>query len=450
MAIDKVLIILDPKQDPHSLSEPLRRKGIEPVLARNGLEGKDLIQTQSFELIFCEVALSDISGLELLKTAKKENPHTLVILLANFYSLSLAMEGMRLGALTYLLKPFTSATLETVLEKAREQIELIQENHFLRQEISSSPHMRKNRIIAESTVMKQILSDVAKVAKSSASVFISGESGTGKEVIAEAIHMMSTRAQNAFIKVNCAAIPETLIESEFFGHEKGSFTGAINKRIGRFELADQGTLLLDEISEVPLTVQSKLLRAVQEQEFERVGGIKPIHVDVRLVSTSNRNMKEAVDQKLFREDLYYRLNVVPIHLAPLRERKEDILPLAEYFLERLCLENQKPKKELSSAAQKKLLEYAWPGNIRELTNIIERAVVLQNAAVISEEDLFLEQTPVKSAHYLGPLTLEEVEKRHILETLALHNQNRTQTAKVLGISIRTLRNKLHAYTNPQK
>ncbi|MBI2742605.1 MAG: sigma-54-dependent Fis family transcriptional regulator [Chlamydiales bacterium] len=296
--------------------------------------------------------------------------------------------------------------------------------------------------------MKKILSDVVKIAQSSASVFISGESGTGKEVIAEAIHLMSPRASAAFIKVNCAAVPETLIESEFFGHEKGSFTGAVNRRIGRFEQADKGTLLLDEISEVPLTVQTKLLRAVQEQVFERVGGPNPIQVDVRLISTSNRNMKEAVEQKIFREDLYYRLNVVPIHLAPLRERKEDILPLAEHFLERLCAENQKPRKSLSLAAKNRMLNYPWPGNIRELANIIERLVVMHSTVEISPSDLCLEEPGLCSigpSLYAGPLTLEELEKRHILETLALQNYNRTQTAKLLGISVRTLRNKLHHY-----
>ena len=240
-----------------------------------------------------------------------------------------------------------------------------------------------------------------------------------------------------------------MIESEFFGHEKGAFTGAINKRIGRFELADKGTLLLDEISEVPLTVQSKLLRAVQEQEFERVGGEKPMRVDVRLISTSNRNMKEAVEQKIFREDLYYRLNVVPIHLAPLRERREDILPLANFFLERLCAENNKPCKRLSQDAQNRMLNYPWPGNIRELANIIERLIVMQNSTEITANDLCLEEPglcSIRPAANSVPLTLAEIEKKtHLRETLVAHNNNRTHTAKLLGISIRTLRNKLNLY-----
>jgi two-component system response regulator AtoC len=266
-------------------------------------------------------------------------------------------------------------------------------------------------------------------------------------VIAHAIHYQSPRAARPFVKVNCAAVPESLIESEFFGHEKGSFTGAMEQRMGRFELAHRGTLLLDEISEIPLGLQAKLLRVVQEQEFERVGGSKPIHVDVRLIATSNRNMKEMVDQKLFREDLFFRLNVIPIELPPLRERKDDILALANYFLERLCEENQKRKKQLSPAAQMCLLDYPWPGNIRELANTIERAVVMNTADILELAHLNLDpKAPaLLSLPASSELTLAEVERRHILETLSRCNHNRTRTAQMLGISVRTLRNKLHQY-----
>lgn len=301
---------------------------------------------------------------------------------------------------------------------------------------------KKEQIIAESGFMKQILEDVIKVAKSQASVFISGESGTGKEVIAHLIHGQSLRNEGPFVKVNCAAIPETLLESEFFGHEKGSFTGAIAKRIGRFELANKGTLLLDEISEIPLSMQSKLLRAIQEQEFERIGGVKAIKVDIRFISTSNRNMKETIEQKLFREDLYYRLNVVPIRLPALRERKEDILPLAEYFLQKLCPDSQ---KTFSPRACQLLLDYPWPGNIRELANIIERTIVMDSSEIIQPEHLALEFCPIRPANV--PLTLEAVEKKHILETLTLCGQNKTKAAEVLGISIRTLRNKIKSFEN---
>jgi two-component system response regulator AtoC len=306
--------------------------------------------------------------------------------------------------------------------------------------------MTCEQIISESPLMRKIFSDVSTLAKSSASVFISGESGTGKEVVAQAIHRESLRAAQPFIKVNCAAIPSSLLESEFFGHEKGAFTGAIQRRIGRFELANKGTLLLDEISEIPLELQPKLLRAVQEMEFERVGGTSPVVVDVRLISTSNRSMKEAVEKKLFREDLYYRLNVVPIHLPPLRDRQEDILPLTEYFMQSVCRENGKAIKTLTEEAKKKLLDYHWPGNIRELANVVERMVVMHAADTIGPEGVPLDSPELKSVFSL-PVdgTLEEMERKWILETLQKEKNNRTRTARALGISVRTLRSKLNQY-----
>lgn len=444
--MEKVLLIEDEIAIRNRLLDLLQRKNLDVLCLENPLQALESIEQTPFDLIFCNLKMA--KSIELLKAAKEHHPQSLIILLTSLEDVEKAAEAMRLGAFNYLIKPFSSDTFEVMLEKAQQQASLIQENHYLRQEISLQSGEKKNQIIAESLMMKRILSDVSKVAQSHASVFICGESGTGKEVIAQAIHSLSSRKQAPFIKVNCAAIPETLIESEFFGHEKGAFTGAINKRLGRFELAHTGTLLLDEITEIPLSVQSKLLRVVQEQEFERVGGTRPIRVDVRLISTSNRNMKEAIDQKIFREDLYYRLNVVPIFLAPLRERKDDILPLAEYFLERLSAENKQVRKHLSEEARKKLINYPWPGNIRELANIIERTVVMSPSETIRAEDLSLDHLPTK----LEPLTytpttmtLEEVEKQHILATLTAHNLNRTKTAKVLGISIRTLRNKLHEY-----
>lgn len=304
----------------------------------------------------------------------------------------------------------------------------------------------KEYLIAESPLMRKIFKDVSTIAKSSASVFISGESGTGKEVIAHAIHQESHRKEQPFIKVNCAAIPSSLLESEFFGHEKGSFTGALQRRIGRFELADKGSLLLDEVSEISLELQPKLLRAVQEMEFERVGGTTAVHVDVRLISTSNRSMKSAVEEKQFREDLYYRLNVIPLYLPPLRQRPEDIIPLAEFFLKRLCAQNGKLLKQLSSKAKERLLDYHWPGNIRELANVIERTVVMHTQEIIQAEEIPLDSAPLCPISNIPPgATLKEVEKQWILETLEKEKQNRTRAAEVLGISVRTLRNKLRTY-----
>ncbi|MCP5509168.1 MAG: sigma-54-dependent Fis family transcriptional regulator [Chlamydiales bacterium] len=307
-------------------------------------------------------------------------------------------------------------------------------------------------IISESPAMKKILADVRKLAQSSASVFICGESGTGKEMIAKAVHYYSKRKTAPFIRVNCAALPETLIESELFGHEKGSFTGAHARRLGRFELADKGSLLLDEVTEIPLTLQSKLLRAIQEQEFERIGSMKSINVDVRIIATSNRDMKEAIKEKTFRDDLYYRLNVLPIYVPPLRDRKEDILPLAMHFLRRTSQKNGQSLKTLSMPAQEKLKSYPWPGNIRELGNVIEHAVIMSKADEITAAEILLE-TAVQSnpVELIGEMqrqmTFKEMEKLLIQQTLKAHNGNRTRSAKALGISIRTLRNKLKIYPN---
>jgi two-component system response regulator AtoC len=405
----------------------LDNKNIDTTLAKNLQSALALLQERSFDIVICE-------EMEVLKKAKALYPHIVVILILTYATVEIAAQAMRLGAFDFVVQPIQPDALETALERAEER---------LAGRIEPQSCGKINQIMADSPVMKQLLSDIEKVSKSNASVFISGESGTGKEVIAHTIHFHSHRLKESFVKVNCAAIPETLIESEFFGHEKGAFTGATDKRLGRFELAHKGTLLLDEISEIPLAVQAKLLRVVQEQEFERVGGSKPIKVDVRLISTSNRNMKETIEQKLFREDLYYRLNVVPIHLPPLRERKEDIVSLAEHFLERFCLENQKKRKKLSLEAKKRLLDYHWPGNIRELANIIERTVVMDAGDLIEPDHLKLEiyAAEVKTLS-MGGMTLAEVEKKLIFETLAAHKHNRTHTAKALGISLRTLRNKI--------
>ncbi len=445
MPIGTALIVEDEPQVCQLLAEALKRKNCAVTIADNAQMGIAMLKSQHFDLI-----LSDISMPDILKAAKEKDPETIVILLTTYASVENAVEAMRHGAFNYLIKPFSKDTFEAMLEKAQEHSALLEDNLFLRKEISTQQNTGKHRLIAQSELMKKILIDVSKIAASNASVFISGESGTGKEVIAHAIHFQSPRLENPFIKVNCAAIPAPLLESEFFGHEKGAFTGAINKKLGRFELADKGTLLLDEISEIPLELQPKLLRAVQEMEFERVGGVRSTKVDVRLISTSNRSMKEAVEQKIFREDLYYRLNVVPIHLPPLRDRKEDILPLAEYFLEKICEENRMHLKRLSSEAKDKLLAYHWPGNIRELANVIERSVVMNSADILYQEHLSIEiENLQKQQHpaicFPSGITLQEMEKRLILQTLTDQNNNRTKTAQVLGISIRTLRNKLHQY-----
>lgn len=449
MSIEKILIIDDELLMRNFLAETLQRKKFEVMTAADGQKALALLKDHTFDLIITDMKLPDVTGIEILRKVKELSPNTVVVIITAFGSIENAVEAMRLGAFNYLIKPFSPDSIEAVIEKAQEHYSLVEENKYLRQQLGPEPHSH-SFIIGESLAMKQIMNEVKNIANSNASVFIHGESGTGKEVIAHAIHHQSSRANYPFIKVNCAAIPESLIESEFFGHEKGAFTGATARRLGRFELANKGTLLLDEITETPQGLQAKLLRVTQEQEFERIGGNKSVKVDVRLISTSNRDMKEAIAAKLLREDLYYRLNVIPIYLPPLRERKEDIIPLANYFLNKIAKENHRESKNLTAAAQKKLLAYHWPGNIRELANIIERAVVSEKGKEIKPEHLLidsnenLETTLPNSSLPIG-LTLQELEKKLIIETLQAQCNNRTKTAELLGISVKTLRNKIEEY-----
>jgi two-component system, NtrC family, response regulator AtoC len=468
MAIEKILIVDDEMIVRNFLAETLRRKNMDVTTAENGHKAISLLKDTTFDMIITDMKMPDVTGIDVLRKAKELSPSTIVVVITAFGSIENAVEAMRLGAFNYLIKPFSPDTIEAVIEKAGEHLSLVEENQYLRQQLIPGDSRSLQKVIGESPAMKQILNEVSQVAKSNASIFIHGESGTGKEVIAHAIHHNSLRANRPFIKVNCAAVPETLIESEFFGHEKGSFTGANVRRLGRFEIANGGTLLLDEITEIPLPLQAKLLRVIQEQEFERVGGTKPVKVDVRLISTSNRDVKEAISQKMIREDLYYRLNVVPIYLPPLRDRPEDILPLADYFVEKMCLENHRTRKVLTPEARKKLLAYSWPGNVRELANIIERAVVMDMGSQVSEEHLYIDTTThlstksenleksssnspkstpeaISTSQLPIGITLQELEKRLIIETLQAQRNNRTKTAEVLGISVRTLRNKIQAY-----
>ncbi len=410
----KVLIIEKQLSSRELLLSLLKGKEFQLFTVEDGMSALELLQKRSFDLI-----LSDLKGIKALDRSSRRPLGTPIVHLSDDQDPSLKDVDH------VLRKPFSEKRVHELL------IHLLVKGKT------------KKRVIAESPQMKRILREAEKIAKSHSNVFIFGESGTGKEVIAGLIHAHSRRKEHPFIRVNCAALPDTLIESEFFGHEKGAFTGAHQKRIGRFERADKGTLLLDEVSEIPLALQAKLLRVVQEQELERVGGTEAIHVDVRLVSTSNREMQEAIQEKTFRADLYYRLNVVPIYLPPLRERKEDILPLANHFLVEVCQRDQIPLKAFSKKAEEKLLSYSWPGNIRELRNVIEHGVVMDYSNIIEEEHLLIDLK--RSEEALPIVTIKELEKKHILRMLDHFDGNRTQAAKALGISIRTLRNKLNEY-----
>lgn len=445
MTIEKILVVDDEILVRDFLKETLSRKKFEVMTAENGNKALALLKEHTFDMVITDMKMPDITGIDVLRKAKELSPNTIVVIITAFGSIENAVEAMRLGAFNYLIKPFSPDTIEAVIEKAQEHLSLVNENQYLRQQNDKTGHT----FICESPVMKQIHTQIMQAAKSNAAIFIHGESGTGKEVVAQAIHIHSTRANRPFIKVNCAAVPETLIESEFFGHEKGSFTGATARRQGRFELADGGTLLLDEITETPQGLQAKLLRVTQEQEFERIGGTKPMKVDVRLISTSNRDMKEAIAQKMLREDLYYRLNVIPIYLPPLRERKEDIIPLANYFMEKAAAENRRERKSLTPDAQKKLLAYAWPGNIRELSNVIERAVVMDNGPQVGAEHLFIDvvvpDAGSDKASLPTGISLQELEKQLIIETLQAQKNDRALAAKILGISTRKLTSKIQEY-----
>ena len=442
-SIEKILVADDELIIRDFLYQALKKKQKEVRLAYDGEEAIRILQKESFDLVIIDMKMPKRTGLDLLKEAKKLSPEIYVVIITAYASVENAVEAMALGAFHYLIKPFSLEAIEATLQKVEEHETLLRQNRYLKEEMTHS-----RQIIARSKAMNKILKDVEKIATSNASVFISGESGTGKEVIAQEIHNLSLRNKAPLIKVNCAALSETLIESEFFGHEKGSFTGAVQRRPGRFELANKGTLLLDEITEIPLSLQPKLLRAIQEQEFERVGGVRTIYVDIRFIATSNRDLKQAILENRFREDLFYRLNVLPIHIPPLRERKEEIPPLSNYFLNRFCKENHKKQKTLSKGAEAKLLQYDWPGNVRELGNILERSVVLSSTEMIEAENLHLDQKKEMGSDESVPLketTLNELEKRLILQTLTNHNHNRTKAAQILGISVRTLRNKLKLY-----
>ena len=440
MLLERVLVADDDPIMRSFIAETLRRTGREVLVCVDGHDAIQRLQEEAVDLIISDKKMPRKGGLDLLQFAKSLPRPPFFILVTAFGTVESAVEAMQLGAHNYLIKPFSPEALETAVQRCEESAHLIKENRYLREEL------KKPEMIAKSPSMQRIVQNLDKIAQSQASVFITGESGTGKEVIAGAIHRRSLRSSQPFIKLNCAAIPETLLESELFGHERGAFTGALHRKTGRFELADKGTLLLDEVTEIPLALQPKLLRAIQEQEFERVGGIRSLRVNIRFIATSNRSMQEAIETKIFREDLFYRLNVIPIHLPPLRERIEDIIPLAETFIQRFCQENHKEQKKLTDRAIQKLLNYHWPGNVRELANILERTVVLDFEEAIDANHLYLQPMITKppQGNFVG-LSLHAVEKRLILETLEAHHHNRNQTAAILGISVRTLRNKLQEY-----
>jgi len=443
----KILVVDDDLLLRDFLSETLNRSGYQVNLASTGEEALENIRKEDYDIILSDVRMPNMDGMELLKTTRNFLPDAKVVMMTAYGTVQNAVEAMKLGAYDYVMKPFSIDEIKLVLKRALEHKQLLLENKLLRSEVIGK--YRFDNIVGKSPQMQKIFELVETVADTKATVLITGESGTGKELIAKAIHYNSPRREGPFIRINCAALPEGLVESELFGHEKGSFTGAIRQSRGRFELADRGVLLLDEISEISLHLQGKLLRVLQEREFERVGSGISIQVDVRIIATSNRDLNRLIEQGKFREDLFYRLNVVPIHIPPLRERKEDIPALAQHFLKKYNLENNRQIKGISQKVYEMFLSYFWPGNVRELENYIERAVVTAKGKILTPRDfpkeLALGRINLPSEEIEVGSTIYEAERKLILKTLKAQGGNRSKAAEILGISTRTLRNKLHEY-----
>jgi two-component system, NtrC family, response regulator AtoC len=455
MPIEKIIVLEDDQVVRKSLEQQLRYKRYDVASATTIAETQELLTKDNFDLLIMDVKLPDGLSTDLLKQLQARPVKPLIVMISGFGTVELAVECMSNGAFTFLTKPFSSDQLAVVLKKAEEHTQLVRVSQFL----SHGEDEQGYELLGESNAMEQLRALIRKVARTQATVLIQGESGTGKELIARALYAQSPRYNAPFIKMNCAAVPENLIESEFFGHEKGAFTGALNKREGRFELAHGGTILLDEISEISPQVQAKLLRVLQEREFERVGGNRTVKVDVRVIATTNRNLEDSVEKKEFRQDLYFRLNVVPVLVPPLRERKSDIPLLAEQFRQRFARKHGIKVAGISPSCMEVLRKHDWPGNVRELQNVIERAVILcSEGGVLDPVHLGLvpqvnaeggsasRGSSASSSDDSGNFfTLAELEKQHILHAMERSQGNRTLAAKMLDISIRTLRNKLHEY-----
>jgi len=438
----KVLVVDDEVIIRDSLRDWLTDANYQVFTAENGAQALEIIQQQGLRIVIADLVMPGMDGIELMKRAKEISPNVEVIIVTAYGSIPTAITAMREGAYDYIEKPFCPERAEILIDKLVEHQELIEENLSLHQKLEE--RYRFENIIAKSPKMQQVIEVIKVVARSNATVLITGETGTGKEVVARAIHSQSHRHGKPFVALSCAALPESLLESELFGHEKGSFTGAYAQKKGKFEVANRGTLFLDEIGEMSANIQVHLLRVLEEKEFTRVGGNEPIKVDVRVISATNRDMKQAIASGQFREDLYYRLNVVNIELPPLRERREDIPLLAQHFLKKFAVENQKEIAGFSPEATDFLLRYDWPGNVRELENTIERAVILAQNPVIEVADLT--QQNLMPAHPISPaISLKQVEKNHILNVLTETGGNYTEAARILGISRMTLYNKAKAY-----
>ncbi|MCA2004869.1 MAG: sigma-54 dependent transcriptional regulator [Ignavibacterium sp.] len=445
-----ILIIDDEQSQREVLKGFLEKKNYKVITASSGNEGLELINQEQVDIVLSDYKMPDKTGIEVLEEVKRINPEISFVLMTAYGTIENAVKAMRLGAYDYLSKPIDLEELELLLGKIIENKSLKSEVNFLRQQLQEK--FKIDSFVSTSPKMQEVLSVAARAAESKATVLITGESGTGKEVLAKSIHYISTRKDKPFVAVNVPALPETLLESELFGHEKGAFTGADKTRMGRFELANKGTIFLDEIGDIPMNLQVKLLRVLQEHKIERLGSNESIDVDVRVIAATHQNLEQKIKDGTFREDLFYRLNVISIHIPPLRERKEDIMPLIEHFIKKYAQENDKPNLEISKEAVDYLMKYNYPGNVRELENIIERAVVLSRQNIITVNDLpsnvkgFKTETdPIFDEEKTLTEQVEALEKKLIYDALTKANGNQSLAGRMLGITERNLRYKMQKY-----
>jgi DNA-binding NtrC family response regulator len=444
-----VLIVDDEKNIREGLGKALQLDGYNVILAENGNAALEAISEYEIDLVISDLKMPGLSGHELLRHITSAYPMIQVIILTGHGTIETAVDAMRDGAYDFLTKPVNLDRLSLLVKRALSKRDLVVQHRALKEEVLRMKNRQGYaRIIGKSSQMKKVMEVVEQVAPSKASVLVTGESGVGKELIADAIQSISDRNERPFIKVHCAALTESLLESELFGHEKGAFTGAVARKRGRFELAHTGTILLDEIGEISPAVQIKLLRVLQEKSFERVGGEETVEVDVRVIAATNRDLKEEINKGEFREDLYYRLNVVNIHVPPLRDRKEDIPLLTAAFLNQFAEENGKNIEGMNQKAKTALYNYSWPGNIRELQNCIESVVVLAKGNIISADDLPASVSSDSDSDHIRielGASLAEAEKEIIRTTLVAQNGNKSRTAELLGIGRKTLHRKLAEY-----